>query len=243
MADFFIITLQIIIGLLTAYLIYYAQQKGKNLADKQDLKKLTEIVEEVKQKYAQENELLKSSLNVLTNKQNVLFTEGKNSIIEFYSNLNKWLWHNLNISAHEYNHTNFTELSSRILTMRDHYNDTNISYGKIQILLSDDKLVQAGHEAIMETLYLHQFIEKTLKSLQMTLSTDKHLMDTLFSKEIKFDSLSQEMKSYYQNKAIDNSKEKKQLLDSFLEERSPLFTKAMNKRNIFRDLAKAYLFN
>ena len=53
--NFYIITLQIIAGLLSAYLIYYAQQKGKNQADKQDLKKLTEIVEDVKQKYVQEN--------------------------------------------------------------------------------------------------------------------------------------------------------------------------------------------
>lgn len=236
-----IIFLQIVAGLLSAYLIYYAQQKGKNQADKQDLQKLTGIVEEVKQKYVQENELLKSSLSILTNKQNVLFTEGKNAIIEFYSNLNKWLWHNLNISAHEYNHTNYTELSSRILTMRDHYNDTNISYGRIQILLNDDNLIQAGHEAIMDTLYLHQFIEKTLKDLQLTLSTDKHLLDTLFSKEIKFDSLSQDMKLFYQNRANENTAEKKKILDSFMDERSALFSKAMNKRNLFRDLAKSYL--
>lgn len=240
-ANFFIITLQIIAGLLSAYLIYYAQQKGKNQADKQDLEKLTEIVEDVKQRYVQENELLKSSLTILTNKQNVLFTEGKNAIIEFYSNLNKWLWHNLNISAHEYNHTNFTELSSRILTMRDHYNDTNISYGKIQILLNDDALILAGHEAVMETLYLHQFIDKTLKGLQTTISTDKYLLDTLFSKEIKFDSLSQDMKAFCQTRANENTAEKKQILDTFMDERSSLFSKAMNRRNVFRDLAKSYL--
>lgn len=240
-ANFIIITFQIIAGLLTAYLIFYAQQKGKNQADKQDLEKLTEIVEDVKQKYVQENELLKSSLNILTNKQNILFTEGKNAIIEFYSNLNKWLWHNLNISAHEYNHTNFTELSSRILTMRDHYNDTNISYGKIQILLNDDTLIAAGHEAVMETLYLHQFIEKTLKGLQTTFSSDKYLLDILFSKEIKFDSLSQDMKSFYQKQANENTSEKKKILDSFMDERSSLFSKAMSKRNVFRDLAKNYL--
>jgi hypothetical protein len=240
-ASFYIIILQIIAGLLSAYLIYYAQQKGKNQADKQDLKKLTEIVEDVKQKYVQENELLKSSLAILANKENILFTEGKNAIIEFYSNLNKWLWHNLNISAHEYNQTNFTELSSRILTMRDHYNDTNISYGKIQILLNDDALIQAGHEAVMETLYLHQFVENTLKGLQTNLSTDKNLLDTLYSKEIKFDTLSQDMKSFYQSRANENAKEKKQMLDTFMNERSGLFSKAMNKRNVFRDIAKNYL--
>src|SRR5689334_7623241 len=104
-----IIALEIVLALLSTYLVYYVQQKGKNQADKQDLQKLTEIVEEVKQKYVRENELLKSSLSVFTNKQNILFAEGKDAIVEFYSNLNKWLWHNLNISAHEFNHTNFAE--------------------------------------------------------------------------------------------------------------------------------------
>src|SRR4051812_29111608 len=107
--SFIIIAVQILIGLGTTFLIFYVQQKGKNQADKEDLKNLTQIVEDVRHIYAKENELLKSSLAVFTNKQNVLFNEGKNAIIEFYSNLNKWLWHNLDMSAHEYNHTNFIE--------------------------------------------------------------------------------------------------------------------------------------
>lgn len=235
------IIIQVLVGLLTTCLIFYVQQKGKNLADKEDLGKLTEIVEDVRHKYAKENELLKSSLTLFTNKQNILFTEGKNAIIEFYSNLNKWLWHNLDISAHEYNHTNFTELSTKLLTMRDHYHDTNISFGKVQLLGNDENLVLAGHEAIMDTLYLHQYVEQIIKKLQLILSTDKHLLDTLFSKELKFDQLSKEMKSYYEQQAHDNTNGKKKIVDNFLNEKSTLFNSAMNKRNVFRDLAKAYL--
>lgn len=237
----FIIAIQIIVGLLTVSLIYYVQQKGKNQADKEDLRDLTEIIEDVRHKYAKENELLKSSLSLFTSKQNILFTEGKNAIIEFYSNLNKWLWHNLNISAHEYNLTNFTELSSRLLAMRDNYNDTNISFGKIQILANDENLIEAGHDAIMDTLYLHQFIEKTIKDLQLILSTDKYLLDTFCSKESKFDQLSPEIKSYFEKKANDSANDKMKVVDNFLNEKSALFSKAMNKRNVFRDLAKNYL--
>lgn len=59
-----IIILQIVIGLLSAYLLYYAQQKGKNQADKEDLRKLTVIVEEVKKKNNEEIELLKANLSL-----------------------------------------------------------------------------------------------------------------------------------------------------------------------------------
>ncbi|HET6992310.1 MAG TPA: hypothetical protein VFJ43_13340, partial [Bacteroidia bacterium] len=62
MINFIIIILEIIVGLLSAYLIYYAQQKGKNQADKEDLRKITEIVEEVKKKNNEEIELLKANL-------------------------------------------------------------------------------------------------------------------------------------------------------------------------------------
>lgn len=64
-----IIFLQIAIGLLSAYLLYYAQQKGKNQADKEDLKKLTEVVEEVKKKNNEEIELLKANLSLLTDRE------------------------------------------------------------------------------------------------------------------------------------------------------------------------------
>jgi len=198
-------------------------------------------VEDVKQKYTNENELLKSSLTLLTNKQNILFTEGKDAIIDFYSNFNKWLWHSLYFSAHEYNLTNFTELPNRLLTMADYYNDSNISFGKIQLIISDDKLILAAHETIMETLKLHQFMETTIRDLNRILTSEKTLFDTLFSKEYKFDNLSREMKDFYQDQAMTNSSEKKVILDGFHDKRTPLFSNAIAKRNIFRDLAREYL--
>ena len=130
MTDFVIILLQIIVGLLAAYLLYYAKQKGKNQADKQDLQKLTEIVEEVKQKNSEELELLKTNLSLLSNRHLQIFSEEKDAIVKFFSQLNSWIWDSLNIQLSEFNHTNYSDLSKRIIKMRDAYNEVNVTLAK-----------------------------------------------------------------------------------------------------------------
>ncbi len=148
MTDIVIIALEIIIGLLSAYLIYYAQQKGKNQADKEDLKKLTTIVEDVKKKNSEEIELLKANLSVLTDREKQIFSEEKEAIIIFFSQLHKWIWDSLNIYLNEYNHSNYKELSDRLIIMRDAYNQTNVSFAKVQLLVKDETLIKAGHDAM-----------------------------------------------------------------------------------------------
>jgi hypothetical protein len=73
--NFTIILFQVLTVLLSAYLLFYFQQKGKNLADKSDLGKITEIVEEVKKGKSEEIELLKSKLSILSNKKIQIFIQ------------------------------------------------------------------------------------------------------------------------------------------------------------------------
>lgn len=236
-----IIFLQIVIGLLSAYLLYYAQQKGKNQADKEDLKKLTEIVEEVKKKNNEEIELLKANLSLLTDREKQIFGEEKQAIVDFFAQLNTWIWDSLNIYIHEYNHANYQDISTRLIAMRDAYNQTNVSFSKVQLIATDKDLIKNGHDAIMKTLELHHFKERLLKRLSSTLGWEKILVDQIVNKEVDFRTITTELREFYQRQAEKYEKDKKAITDEYFAKNQEIFKPAIDKVNNFRDLAKQYL--
>lgn len=241
MTNLIIILLQIIVGLLAAYLLYYAQQKGKNQADKKDLQKLTEIVEEVKRKNNEELELLKSSLSLLSNRQLQIFSEEKDAIVKFFSQLNKWIWDSLNIQLNEFNHTNYVDLSTRIIKMRDAYNEVNVTFSNVQLLVSDDTLLKVGHETIIEILKLHQFKEGLALRLQRNLSWEKILVDQITSGKIDFQTISRDMQQFYISQAKDSKDERDTILKEYHERHKEFFSPAILKVHQFKELAKSYL--
>ena len=140
----------------SAFLLFYFQTKAKNQANKEDLRELTEIVETAKQRSSEEIELLKSTLNTISNKHIILFGDEKESLIDFFSKLNAWVWDVVQLHLSEYNHTNFQDLSVRLLAMRSNYHDVNVSFAKVKLLLKNDELIQLGHKVILQALDLHQ---------------------------------------------------------------------------------------
>jgi len=101
MVNLLIIFLEIVIGLISAYLIYYVQKKGNNQADKEDLKKLTEIVEDVKKKNTNEIEIIKANLSLLNDRSKQIFNEEKDSIIVFFAQLNTRIREAINININD----------------------------------------------------------------------------------------------------------------------------------------------
>lgn len=236
-----IIILQIVIGLLSAYLLYYAQQKGKNQADKEDLKKLTETVEEVKKKNNEEIELLKANLSLLTDREKQIFGEEKQAIIDFFAQLNSWVWDSLNIYIYEYNHTNYQDISTRLIAMRDAYNQTNVAFAKVQLIATDKDLIKAGHTAIIKTLELHHFKESLLQRLNSTLSWEKILVDQIVNKEVDFRTMTSDLRDFYQRQAEKHEKDKKAITDEYFSKHKDIFGLAIGHINDFRDKAKEYL--
>lgn len=241
MTIFWIILLQIISGLLTAYLTYYVQQKGKNWADKEDLKAITGIVEDVKQKYQADNERLRAELAVLTNRKTKDFTDEKESVVLFYTSINEWLWDKTNISFINYDRDNYQELSEKLIALNSNYNQVNVLYSKMQLLVDNKDLVNKGHELITEALHLHQFVETQGKNLVRNLSSEKALVATIFDKELKIQDAPKEFKEMMRDKAQRLETEKKAIIDEVFAKKTDLFKKAINLRHEFKDLAKAHL--
>lgn len=66
----------------------YLKQKGRNYADKEDIKALTNSIEEVKSDFNNKAELLKANLQFSTNKKTSTFDEQRNAIVEYLKRYN-----------------------------------------------------------------------------------------------------------------------------------------------------------
>src|ERR1035437_3917179 len=73
-------TAAVLIGLYLAFFKSYFQEKGKNLATKEDITEITEKIEKVK-----------SDIGILTHKKISLSTEKQNSLMELISKYSAWL--------------------------------------------------------------------------------------------------------------------------------------------------------
>lgn len=233
--------LNLLIGLYSIHLKQYFSQKGKNLADKEDLEDLTRIVEQVRGEFQRENEMLKASLNIISNKRNVIFSEQKQSIIDFSTQVNIWMWDALKINVFDYYHKNHDDLSDKIIKLKDAYNSVQIAFSKVQLLIDDSNLVDVGHQTVTETLKLHNFVELKVTALKRNLSWERILVEQITSKDFDIRKAPQPMAQFYQSEAKDNRLERENLLKDYYDEYGKLFSPAISKRNEFFSFAKAYL--
>ncbi|MCX6287358.1 MAG: hypothetical protein NTY96_09610 [Bacteroidetes bacterium] len=235
---FVLICISILLIIGESYLIY---TQGRKNADKADVRLLTDILSQIHDRNMEENELLKSNLNIHTGQNNHIFNERKNAILAYFSSLNTWMWDGLNVSVQDYNHVNFEEITKRITNIKDYYNQTNISFAVMQLTIDSEQLVKIGYEAMMDTLKLHHFVENTMKNYQKTLSWEKTLLDKITSKDYDFFKLSPDMKSFYERQARENEEDKRRVLEGYNDRHWELFKQAIADRNLFRDVAKEEL--
>ncbi len=235
---FILVCFSILLIIGAGYLIF---TQGRKNADKSDVRMLTDILSQIHDRNMEENDLLKSNLNIHTGQNNHVFNERKNAILAYFSSLNTWMWDGLNISVQDYNHVNFEELSKRVTNIKEYYNQANISFAVMQLTIDSEQLVKLGYEAMMDTLKLHHFVENTMKNYKKTLSWEKTLLDKITSKDYDFFKLSPDMKSFYERQARENEEEKRKVLEGYNDRHWELFKQAIADRNLFRDVAKEEL--
>jgi len=231
----------IMLGLLSVILYRYLYLRSKSVAGQEQLNAVASQISDIKSSYQEENELLITNLQILTNRKSILASERKDTIINLFTSLNEWVWDGLNVSITDYNHTNYQEITARQATIRDQYNRSNISFGRMQLVINDDQLIKSGYEAIMETLRLHHFVESTLKNFLKSLSWEKTLLDKITSKDYDFFKISPDMRTFYERQASESEAAKNKILEGYNDRHWEHFKPVVEKLNEFRDLTKETL--
>jgi hypothetical protein len=229
----------VIIQLIISFLISFFNQKGKNSADKDDVTKLTQLVEEVNSQFSQENEHLKAALSIFVDKRNKSYTQEQQAIIAFYTEVNTWIWEKTKILIHEYGFNDIDKLNQKIIEMDQCHNRVNIYNGSMDLLVNDAILTQKGYDLIIEVLKLHQFVENKCRNLKTAL-----VGEAIYAPMVdKYGELSELMKNHVFNNVKKFEADKDEAVKNFYDQRTELLKPIFNKLHEFKNLAKLYLLN
>lgn len=130
----------------------YFQEKGKNLATRDDISKITELVESVKYTFAIETEKLKANLSLLNNIHSGLVSEERNAIIDFNEKYFRWLNTLLDLSHNSLDDSNSKELEDQKRVLGNLYQDLLNSEARFTLFVENEELVDHALDMKIETL-------------------------------------------------------------------------------------------
>jgi hypothetical protein len=154
-----------IIAGLGAFLGSYLKKKGENLATQEDLKNMTEKVEEIKTKFTTQIEELKSDLFLKTDTKSKYLTEKREAYLNLYSKLIYWYKLCIEFSLEEvYFPTKdiVKNIKGRLAEAKFQAN----YYSDIMLVYNEDKTyIDTVGKISMFVLSMQHFIEKLLDDI------------------------------------------------------------------------------
>lgn len=159
---------------LKSYLPSYFSEKGKLLAHKEDIEAITKKIEAVKSDFTNSTEILKSGLQRLISLETSHRNEERNSIIEFYTKYNQWLYALLEINYGAYNVFTTKDLIEKRIYLEKFYGETGIAKSKIQLLVKDEEIITLSSELFVAILELKAWFDKRLLLLQLNLDNQAY---------------------------------------------------------------------
>lgn len=142
--------LLVIISGIVQFIIAYYKEKGKNLAQKEDIGKITKEIKAVEVKFINETEKLKTALSLITNIQTDIASIERNTIIE----LNKALFIFLDIttSGNIRSCRNNTDLDEYLDKLNDASERASESIILFKLFIDDNQLKKQANDLFVEIL-------------------------------------------------------------------------------------------
>jgi hypothetical protein len=141
-----------LIVLYLAFFKSYFKEKGKNLATKQDVGRITDIVERIKHKFDSDTEKIKQQLIFLNQKKITLISEERDSIIGFYQSYYKLLNQIMNFSIDtisEENPQEYPKINNLINTLQMAF---DCSIGRLDLFFDSPEFIDAKKNLTINTI-------------------------------------------------------------------------------------------
>jgi hypothetical protein len=132
----------------------YFNEKGKNLATKQDISQLTELVEAVKHTFTKETERLRANLQFLNNIHGGLVLEERNAIVDFNEKYFTWLNTLMDTGFGGIDDYDDLEIEKYRRLLAQQFNSFLNSHSRFDLFIENTELVVAAHNLKIETLKL-----------------------------------------------------------------------------------------
>lgn len=166
--------------LLKEYLTSFIKEKGKNLATKQDIKEITNRIEDAKIFYSTKLETVKASLQINTFEQNKIVENSLCALLDFYDVSISLLHDNLS--------RNFGDFTSKDLdtTLLEFQNQTEnlfikqkILYHRLIVFLGTEKeIILSAHSVLESSQKSREVLKKHFGSIKIALAREKEALGT-----------------------------------------------------------------
>jgi len=233
-------TILLILGFYIAFFKSYYSEKGKNVALKEDIEKLTRKVESIKTEFAKEHEVLKKELERALSNEVSYREEERNALIQFHGIINEWLYSILEIGYGNYNKSNINSLIDARDCNSSFYAKAGVIKSKVELLVEHQDLRILAGKLYIQSLAFHQWTDMELLKLQHNLERQQSLTDRILVL----------IKNYENNKELakemanDESKlkdENKILFDNYSKNRNAEYEKIIPIEQDFKNLVREYL--
>lgn len=222
------------------FLPNYFNEKGKLLAQKEDIADITEKIEKVKTEFTQDTEFLKSSLQRLIDLETSHRTEERNSIISFYTKYNEWLYALLEINYGAYNRLNVKELMEKRIYVEKFYGECSIAQSKVRLLVKDDEILTLSGQLYFNLLEFKGWFNQKLLALQHNIDNHIFLNEEFIPLIQKIDDNRERVKQIGEEE-MELKKQYKELVNNFLADRLIEYKKIILIDTLFTEKVKAYL--
>lgn len=172
--------LLVIISGIVQFIIAYYKEKGKNLAQKEDIGKITEEIKAVEVKFINETEKLKTALSLITNIQTDIASIERNTIIE----LNKALFIFLDVttSGNIRSCRNNADLDEYIDKLNDASERASESIILFKLFIDDNQLKKQANDLFDEILKMETERYKDILELK---AMNEHYDSTKNDKDLE----------------------------------------------------------
>ena len=143
----------------------YLNQKGKNLADKQDIENLTQKVENIKSSFNEKIEILKTDLNFKNQNKISVSSYEREALLNLNEKYAEWLNSLMNISFSLITVKNYSLIESYFSELKKRKIEFENSEAKLHIFMNDDELMQTKLNCYLKTLEMEHLVKTTTNEL------------------------------------------------------------------------------
>lgn len=147
------------------FLPSYFNEKGKNLATKEDVEIITEKVERIKSEFIKDLEFIKTDLHYVSQSKFSIKTFEREALIDVNLKYAEWINYLMNLSFADINMSNYSRLDKFYEEIKSRKNSFDNAESNLHLFLHDETLINSKLICVTETIKLEQIIVKAIADI------------------------------------------------------------------------------
>lgn len=144
------------------FLPSFANEKGKNLATKQDIGEITRIAEGIKNELTQKTEELKAQLLLINQHKLSIKNAEREAIFNYNSKLSAWIYFLVRFAFSKYNLDNFNELDKHFDEEAKRQYELDVAEAHLTLFLNDPQFLKLKMDLTTSVIEYSRLLSKTI---------------------------------------------------------------------------------